>query len=293
MAGNGKDRWDKLNVILQPVGGLLTALAVAGLGFFGSQFLNQRQALETNSRLYTELMSRREEAESALRKDMFKSIIDSFFNPKSASVEDKVLNLELLSHNFHESLNLKPLFLHMRKQVTSSRSADRRQLMGRLEKVATEITRKQMLVLEGAGTKFDEAIDLAAFQANPGAFLPKENSLTLDAMHRSFRIVVLDLDPKLKEIKVRLGIRTPSGNSGAMEMNEAEFWVGFFDFPMIDNIRLSSDQRCAIILNRFDPSNADLSLVYFPGSYASLKEKPYYHEVVQNLLRANKLMGKN
>ena len=43
--------------------------------------MNQRQAIETNTRLYSELMSRREESESALRKDMFVSIITSFLNP--------------------------------------------------------------------------------------------------------------------------------------------------------------------------------------------------------------------
>ena len=37
-----KDRWDKLAIILAPVGGLLTALAVASLGIFGSRALDQR-----------------------------------------------------------------------------------------------------------------------------------------------------------------------------------------------------------------------------------------------------------
>ena len=70
-----KDWWDKAAIILHPVGGLLAALAVAGLGFFGSQFLEKRQAEETRARFYSELISKREEADSALRKDMFMSII--------------------------------------------------------------------------------------------------------------------------------------------------------------------------------------------------------------------------
>lgn len=58
--------------------------STAGLGFFGSQYLDRRQNIETNVRLFSELMSRREEAESALRKDMFVSIIQSFLKPGSA-----------------------------------------------------------------------------------------------------------------------------------------------------------------------------------------------------------------
>jgi len=34
----------KAAIVLQPVGGLLAALAVAGLGFFGSQFIDSRSS---------------------------------------------------------------------------------------------------------------------------------------------------------------------------------------------------------------------------------------------------------
>jgi hypothetical protein len=34
-------------------------------------------------------------------------------------------------------------------------------------------------------------------------------------------------------------------------------------------------------------------MLEFPGSHASLKEKPYYQEVVQNLLKASELNGKS
>ena len=72
-----------------------------------------------------------------------------------------------------------------------------------------------------------------------------------------------------------------------------EFTVGFFDFPMIDNTRLSHDQRCAVVLTDFykpDSTNpiANITLLAFPGSHASLKEKPYYEEIVHHLLNAGK-----
>src|SRR4051794_29564823 len=98
-----KDFWDKTDIVLKPVGGLLTALAITYFGYISSGVINRRQEADTRVRLYSELMSRREQSESDLRKDMFKSIIDSFFSPKSATVRDRVLNLELLAYNFHES----------------------------------------------------------------------------------------------------------------------------------------------------------------------------------------------
>ena len=112
-----RDAWDKIDILMRPMGGLLTAAAITVLGFITSNALNQRQAIDTNTRLYTELMSRREESESALRKDMCVSIINSFVNPRDTGLSASVLNLEMLAYNFHESLNLKPLFTEMRRRV--------------------------------------------------------------------------------------------------------------------------------------------------------------------------------
>lgn len=296
-----RDIWDKLGVVLQSGGGLLTAITVAILGFIGSNYLKDReiaetasrermQANEANVRIYTELMSRREEAESALRKDMFVSMIQSFLKPGSASLDEKVLNLELLSYNFHESLNLKPLFVYIDRQIRNSRDPAKKEYIDRLQKVATEITRKQMLVLEGAGMKFDRIIDLESLKASPGGIPLEEGTLVLDSVLRHFSIFVQEADRTTRELKVRLEIRTPQDTLGNFETSSVEFWIGFFDFPMIDNTRLGHDQRCAVVLNAFEDTSADITLVYFPGSYASLKEKPYYQEVVQNLMRSNSML---
>ncbi len=296
-----KDMWEKFAVVLQSGGGLLTAITVAVLGFIGSNYLKDReisetasrermQANETNVRVYTELMSRREEAESALRKDMFVSMIQSFLTPGRSSLDERVLNLELLSYNFHESLNLKPLFFYIDRQIRVSHDPRKKDYLERVQNVATEITRKQMLVLESAGTKFDRVIDLDSLKASPGGIPLDEGSLSLEGIQRYFSIFVQTADPATREIKVRLEIRTPADSLGNFETSSVEFWIGFFDFPMIDNTRLGHDQRCAIVLNAFEDSSADITLVYFPGSYASLKEKPYYQEVVENLMRSNSML---
>jgi hypothetical protein len=295
---NNKDRWDKLGSLLQSGGGLLTAVSVAILGFIGSNYLKDRESAETasrermqaseaNIRIYTELMSKREEAESILRKGMFDSMIQSFMKPGSVSMDERVLNLELLSYNFHESLNLKPLFTFIEKQIRVSKEKAKGEYLDRVHKVATEITRKQMLVLEGAGRKFDRHIDLDSLVANPGGIPLDEDTLTLENIMRHFSIFVQKADRDTRELKVRLEIRTPTDTLGNFEINTAEFWMGFFDFPMIDNTRLANDQRCSVVLNAFEDNSADITLVYFPGSYASLKEKPYYQEVVQKLMRTS------
>jgi hypothetical protein len=296
-----RDTWDKAAIVLQPVGGLLTALAVAVLGFWTSSYLRGReqrdaasrermQTADTNARLYSELTSRREESESALRKDMFTSIINSFLGAGPQTLEQKLLNLELLVYNFHESLNLKPLFLHIERLIRQS--PDRREFMTRLERVAEEVAKKQMLVIGEGGAGFDATVNAKtlSFPSSDGQgeapFIAKD--LVVDGIKRNFRLEVLGATTDLEQLQLRVTVRTEE--KGRTDTTATEFWLGHFDFPMIDSIRLPHDQRLAVVLNAFDASSglADVTVVYFPGKYAGLREKPYYDEVLAKLLAANR-----
>jgi len=291
-----RDAWDKIDILLRPMGGLLTAAAIGLLGFITSSALNKRQAIDTNTRLYTELMSRREESESALRKDMCVSIINSFVNPNDTALSASVLNLEMLAYNFHESLNLKPLFEEMRRRVVDAQAeaqspeaqAENAAYVDRLETMAREIVRRQMIVLEGVGKRFDRTIDLAD---DPGGTSLESATLTLEGIETTFAIDVLDVDQVNREIRVALNIETPDPEQGR-QTKVANFGVSYFDFPMIDNTRLTGGQRCAVVLNSISDQSADITLVLFPGSYASLKEKPYYNEVIESVLDANKRLSR-
>ncbi|KAA0255608.1 MAG: hypothetical protein EDX89_04325 [Acidobacteria bacterium] len=287
-----KDGWDKAAIVLHPLGGLLAALAVAGLGFFGSQFLERRQAEETRARFYSELISKREEADSALRKDMFMSIIQSFLRPESASIDDRIVKLELLAYNFHESLNLKPLFVQLANDIARSASPAKAEYADRLEKVAREVVRKEMVVLEGVGASFDRSVDFEDVAGTPGGLALEPGSLTLDGVTRELGIVVKGVNVATKELQLRVEVKTPREGFSELETDEAEFWVDYFDFPMIDHVRLSRDQRCAAVIRNYGKASARLSLVLFPGSYASLKEKPYIQEMIRDLLGAGETAGR-
>lgn len=78
----------------------------------------------------------------------------------------------------------------------------------------------------------------------------------------------------------------PDGGS-SVPASRANFTVGFYDFPVIDNTRLPSGVRCALTLANISPVSADVVTVCFPGEYASLKDRPYYDEVIQKLREAN------
>ena len=297
-----RDGWDKAAIVLQPLGGLLTAIAVAVLGFWTSNYLRARegreaalrermQTSETNARLYSELTSKREESDSALRKDMFTSIINSFLREGPATLEQKMLNLELLVYNFHESLNLKPLFVHIQRGIgRDPRSAEYR---SRLHQVAEEVIKKQMLVIQDGGETFDATIDTKAltFPSPEGAASSVAKDLLIDGIRRNVKLEALAADPEQQEVQLRATVRT--AEAARVDTSSAEFWVGPFDFPMIDNTRLPHDQRLAVVLNNFDVKRdlADVTVAVFPGKYAGLREKPYYDEVLAKLLAANRSLA--
>ena len=192
-----------------------------------------------------------------------------------------MLNLEMLALNFHESLNLKPLFSHMDRQIAASTGPEKVLYVARLDQIAKEITSRQMVILEQNGQKFSKTVDFEAFKASPGGLELEPQILTLGGVEREFRLSVTKIIPERKELQMELQVRAPGDSSSGQKV---KFHVGYYDFPMIDNTRLSKDQRAAVVMNEFLPdAAADLTLVLFPGSYSSLKERVSIDEVVEKL----------
>ena len=288
--GQPKDFWDRLQIVLSPVGGLLTAIAVASLGMLGSRTLERQQSSEAKLRLYSELMTRREESEATLRKEMFQSIIGSFFDANgTASLDTRLLKMELLAQNFHEALNLVPLFEHMQREIDVSKATreEKRFYASRLGDLAREVTRKQMIVLESSGRRHDWTVLISdTLAAGTGSEQLSDVDVTLDGIRRRFRVTLTSADTVRRELKVGLEIETPEQPgvpANAVGRYAVDFDLGFYSTPMIDNTRLSNDQRVALVLSDMNQYGASLSLVYFPGSRASLREKPYYEEILRKL----------
>ena len=266
------------------------ALPLFGTLFTGlfTWLQNQREIRENNVRIYAELMSQREGADSALRKDMFSSIIGTFLKPASGSVEQQILHLELLANNFHEALDLSPLFKHIHRELTAR--PVRKDALERLERLAQEVTSKELVGLAEAGRIRLVNIDLRKLAANPGGLEVFRDDLQMrnDPQGETTRRFILDTlswDEKRRESMVRMRVSEPH-NLETFEIDDT-FVIGFFDFPLVDNTHLSKGQRCALILNEVHTREGFVkaTLAYFPASRASLKDKPYYDEVMNQLLQ--------
>jgi len=317
---------------------LVTALTIAFVSYAASDYLSKNQEKEAKTRLYSELMTKREESESALRKDMFNSIMGNILKDKvSVSLDEKILQLELLTYNFHESLNLMPLFEYLNRCTNEEKMdpALRRTYKNRLIKMSKATISKQISTLEAVSkpitftyedtlftyknkkeyktdstfrAHIDELYEQNSTALNGGeSFCTYVDSVfngrTYDSIQQVIRIKVLDYDTGNTFVKVRLTIQTvyPGKNTISEMPRQTEFIVNYFEFPMIDNTRLKNDMRLAVVLNgiasedRFNESGQpagksnriEFKVIYFPGSRSSLKEKPYFDDIVSKLLLKN------
>jgi len=296
-----RDTWDKLAVVAS----LMVPLSVAAVGFMGTQYLHKQQEAETKARLYIQLQTSREKADADLRKSMFDTVISTFLRPRSQDPAELVLALELLAYNFHEVIDLGPLFKHVESMISRDRQRSNdqhRQFFKRLERAAVEVTDKQLAALKDASTIFYDDVFFDDLEQYPeGIRLFRQNrdnsddrgiiQLAQTPAARTFaQLDILGVDQSHKELRARLWVYhipvtsvQPDKEAAPVTEVDIIFKVGFYDFPMIDNTRLANGRRITVVMRAWEPGRADVALAYFPGSRASLKEKPYYDELVQQL----------
>jgi hypothetical protein len=279
-----KDVWDKIDILFKPIGALLVAGVTAYLGVLASDYLDRQQRVAASVNLYAQLMSSREAADSALRKEMFNTTLNAFLtSTRDSSAREKVIKLDLLARNFHNSLDLAPLFEHLYSEL-AVKGQQNEQLRGRVESLASKVNQQQLAALESVGAKRDRTIYLGE-----NTQVPPEGIQVLDSVMlalrggeqpRRFSVDVLRVDSRQKTIRVRLTVR---GSNSEDELDSV-LDVGIFDFPMIRNIPLLGGERCALVVTKLRDVSAEVTLVYFPGSRAALKEKPYYDEIFKKLV---------
>lgn len=298
-----KDLWDKWGIALSSIGAILLPIVLAIGGYLASEALDKRQARDANNRLKVQLLGDRRGEDNIMRRDMFQSILSTFLDSRGHDdlkmlAENQVLALELLARNFHEFIDIGPLFKHVRQLVTSDDILDNEVLLARMTRIAREVKDRQISALGDvgstlSGTYFFEDLDL-----NQGYFklmddtlrLPGDESVSLKSTERHFKLEVVDANLETQEIRVRLLVFSTQDRKPRIDR---VLTVGLFNFPMVNSMRLSHEERCSVVVTRWGPDSAELQLLYFPATYAAMREKFYQDEAEDAALRLGDMNTQN
>lgn len=103
--------------------------------------------------------------------------------------------------------------------------------------------------------------------------------IELDGIKRYLQLRINDVDHCKKTARVQIILI--KDDPELPEVNRI-FTLNYFNFPMVDNTRLSGNQRFAIVMETFNLSgnrpHIEIAGVIFPSEYASLRDRPGMQE---------------
>lgn len=277
-----KDAWDKADIIAKG----LAAIVVSGVIAFYTIFVQEENRLqlsknqEENRKVQTliQLINSREASDSNMRGKMFDTLLNNFFN--KGDPESQIVALEMIGLNFRNTLQIKPMFNQLDRQLVKDSKADpgnetHAELRALLRKAARAIIRDQLNQIEIAsggnvcklklsfGTelepKFAKCFSSHAFKL-------------VDSSSDSVRIQAY----KAPEIDLSLTDQAEIEKQNKWIPQGASFSVTYFDMPMTDYTQLpdGSLYYSLVLLNSKDGESGEAEVavaVLPPVDYSSGK----------------------
>ncbi len=272
----------------------------------------ERQINEARLRLYTELLSKREEADTGVRRGIFDKVLERYLTPGDQGLQAKLVALELLATNFHDSLDLSPLFWQIGRQVDREPEKKRPELTQQLTRIADRVKDRQISALELGSGYQGTASKQADLDLRPDALTNENRNPNIDAdlsfpdpdpfprreegtLTRRFKVWITAHDAEKKRVWAIVHTRSNQGEE--KDQQKWGFWLDTFDFPMANFTRVSRSERFALVLQDYEPPKKEkvdgdkvpkVKLIYFPSARVGAKDKPFIDDVVSDLIHERK-----
>jgi hypothetical protein len=309
-AGKPDDKTSRALEWTKAIGLPLVTLVVTVVGgYYFTSLTNAREARDSNDRLYAQLLTQREQSDALIRKDMFGVVITRFLaDVKQEDWSTKVLQLELLANNFNQSLDLAPLFKDLAAKLTHGAGLTREQsaaLEKRLDRTAANLIFKQVNSLARRGFVAEQPVSLADWEKSFGKpfidvaiaksrLVPSTPYAPVGEKDQiSFSVEIVAVSFERREVEIRLRVNFSDEKDQDVDRH---FWVGQYDFPMLDNTQLPHGLRTSVVITEFFVPDAPeareansfvkFHLVVFPAASASFKERQDYDDILLDMLRA-------
>jgi hypothetical protein len=268
---------------------MLETLALPAALVFVPLWYQSREASRTLAdqqfRLYTELLNKREEVDAQVRRGLFEKLLGGFLDANPTSIDTRIVELELLSLNFHGSLNLAPLFWDADRKIDALPAGKSRDdYHSRLDWMARQVKDRQIAQLVGDGAQRGWDVNLAkvfegAAPITEGFVVSRAGWAGRDAPEkRYFTVTVFEHDADKRSLKLQVAW-------GGSPQEQVRFSIDAYDFPLVNFTRLSADERFAIVVDAYQPEqqNVRLKFLYFSSGRAGSNDRPYIDDVMSRL----------
>ncbi len=255
---------------LELVTKIITAIGALLAGVFIPIAINYNQEKNRETQLYVQIMTQREQSDSALRSQMFNALIGSYFGKDIIkNPEEQIMYLHLLTLNFQEFFDARPLFEDLNKRVDESQRL-------RLQAIARSVIDKQVNLL----TKPENVPTQMSLCMEENESCKRMDTFSMKGKERSYPFSVRLQDVSSAGVQVRVSSADESFN-----FKTIEFGVSYFDTPFMNNTKLMDGSRFSFVLRNVDPMRkiALIEMVVFPAEYMNLRDRPYFDEMLSRL----------
>ena len=262
-------RWSQY---IDSVSKLVAAGAIVMAAWVAQRFESRSTSLS--------LLNQREQSETQLRASMFQNLIEPIVGSKGGTdtaADREQLLVELLTLNFHDHFEFKPLLVQVDERLAAKQLDDNRL---ELAAIARRVIDRQINMLTAARPEREGA------QASVSTFYFSPDSA------RAFQVRSPDgewqvsltawkIDPDRRTVSI--GVTWSSQRDDAIERHGLDYELTQFDFPLTDYVQLDDLHRFAISLFELDQDSGVIKVIWFPLGYITERERPFDSRAARNL----------
>lgn len=258
------------------------AKLVAAVAIVAATIVAQRYESRTTS---LSLLNQREQSETQLRASMLQNLIEPIVGTKGGAdiaADREELLVELLTLNFHDHFEFKPLLVRVDARLAAQHLEDDRE---DLASIARRVIDRQinMLTVTRAERGKQAAVRTFYFSTEPstepcegkncevmspdGKWIVSVTVWKIDAAKRTASVIVTSRPVRRNE---------PGWMRGDVLVRQGlDFELTQFDFPLTDYTMLDDQHRFAISLFEIGADGGAIKIVWFPVGYITERERPF------------------
>jgi hypothetical protein len=343
---NRPDLWARLESFAKILAGFSAAVSAILIPVFINSYTEENRRTE----MFVRTMTEREKSDTDIRQSMFNTLLtgylgslkEDFVKADEDAFRRRITFLELLTINFQEFFNAKPLFEEvytglLRKRVGPQTPQERKKwddLERQIIRVSMNIVSRQAKMLNNIGTsavfniekgeqicvRLYRREELETLQAPDGSrlksFIPgscpeasREKGSTASAdptndpsPRQSLEIKLISVNRAYATVQVAIYEDFFKGNvfQGSRLKGSSELDISYFDLPYMDNTKLSDGSRFALVrrytgsdssegsLGEVEETSVEIEAIRFRNDFVSLRDRPFFEEMLQKLKKEEK-----